>query len=41
VVLEPGLTDLKLHQLLTEDQYQTSWTSSATTPSPSASAPRR
>ncbi len=22
VVLEPGLTDLKLHQLLTEDQYQ-------------------
>ena len=23
VVLEPGLTDLKLHQLLTEDQYQT------------------
>ena len=23
VVLEPGLTDLKLHQLLTEDQFQT------------------
>ena len=23
MVLEPGLTDLKLHQLLTEDQYQT------------------
>ncbi|MBE9604241.1 DNA-directed RNA polymerase subunit beta' [Acetobacteraceae bacterium H6797] len=23
VVLEPGLTDLKLHQLLSEDQYQT------------------
>jgi DNA-directed RNA polymerase subunit beta' len=23
VVLEPGLTDLKLHQLLTEEQYQT------------------
>ncbi len=23
VVLEPGLTDLKLHQLLNEDQYQT------------------
>ncbi|RYH00318.1 MAG: DNA-directed RNA polymerase subunit beta', partial [Alphaproteobacteria bacterium] len=23
VVLEPGLTDLKLHQLMTEDQYQT------------------
>src|SRR5881628_566101 len=23
VVLDPGMTDLKLHQLLTEDQYQT------------------
>jgi DNA-directed RNA polymerase beta' subunit len=41
VVLEPGLTDLKLHSLLNEDQFTPSRTSSARTASASASAPRR
>ena len=41
VVVEPGLTPLKLHELITEEQYQKAMDSTATTRSPSASAPRR
>ncbi len=40
VVLDPGVTDMKLHQLLTEEMLEPSRTSSATS-SATASAPRR
>jgi DNA-directed RNA polymerase subunit beta' len=41
VVIEPGLTDLKARQMMTEEEYLDAQDRSARTPSAPASAPRR